>query len=150
MSWLLSIIIYIIKKKELKAEINLISEDNQELKVQIHLKSQDIDSLNSELTQLNQKMGQLAQDKQRMIAERNKVIAELKHIETEIELASIKVKDTNSLYGKFSIIWTLIQSLFFSEDPQDFGKIDNSLPDYNDKPQMGTTPSDIGKNLLDK
>ncbi|MGB5594420.1 MAG: hypothetical protein WBM32_02910 [Crocosphaera sp.] len=139
-----------IDKKELKREIVLLSKENQELEVQITLKSQNLDSLQSELTQLNQQMVQLTQDKQRMIAQRDKVVAELKHIETEVELASIQVKETNSLYGKFSIVWTLIQSLFFSDDPQDFGNIDNTLPDYIDKDQMKTDPASIGRNLLDK
>jgi hypothetical protein len=44
----------------------------------------------------------------------------------------------------------LIQSLFFSDDPQDFGNIDNTLPDYIDKDQMKTDPASIGRNLLDK
>lgn len=139
-----------IDKKKLKAEIITLSKENQELEVQIKLKSENIAVLKSELQQINEQMTQLTEDKQRAIAQRDRVIAELKHIETEVELASIKVKETKSIYGKFSIIWTLIQSLFFSDNPPDIGEIDNTLPYDPNKPQMGTSPADIGRDLLDK
>ncbi|MGK7941137.1 MAG: hypothetical protein AB4062_13495 [Crocosphaera sp.] len=139
-----------IEKKSLKAEIVKISKENQELKVEINLKYESIEALKSELTDLNQQMVKLTQDKQTITAQRDKVIAELKNIETEVELATIKVKETKSLYGKFSIVWMLIQSLFFSDNPQDFGKIDNTLPYDPNKPQMGTSQSDIGRHSLDK
>ncbi|MDJ0730241.1 MAG: hypothetical protein QNJ33_09660 [Crocosphaera sp.] len=138
-----------IDKKKLKAEIVTLSKENQELEVQIKLKSENIEVLKYELQQINEQMTQLTQEKQRMIAQRDKVIAELKQIETEVEIATIKVKQTNNLFEKFSIIWTLVQSLFFRDNPQDFGKIDNSLPDFHDKPHMGTSPSDIGRSSSD-
>ncbi len=69
-------------------------------------------------------------------------------VKSVYKLANYKVKETKSLYGKFSIVWTLLQALFFSDDPQDFGKIDNTLEPDPDKPQMGTSPSDHGKSLL--
>ncbi len=138
-----------IDKKQLKAEIITLSKENQELEVQIRLKSDNIEVLKSELEQINEQMKQLTQDKQRAIAQRDRVIADLKKIETEVEIATIKVQKTNNLFGKFSIIWTLIQSLFFSDNPQDFGKIDNTLPDFDDKEQMKTDPSSINRSLLD-
>ncbi|MGK7930509.1 MAG: hypothetical protein AB4041_03605, partial [Microcystaceae cyanobacterium] len=63
-----------IDKKQLKAEIITLSKENQELEVQIKLKSEDIDSLKSELKQLDQQMLQLTEDKQRMSAQRDKVL----------------------------------------------------------------------------
>ncbi len=137
-------------KKQLKAEIITLSKENQELEIQIKLKSEDIDSLKSELKQLDQQMIQLTEDKQKMSAQRDKVLAELKYIEREVKLANSQVKETKSLYGKFSIVWTLLQALFFSDDPQDFGKIDNTLEPDPDKPQMGTSPSDNGRSLLNR
>lgn len=139
-----------IDKKKLKAEIVTLSKENQELEVQIKLKIEDIDALKSELRQYDEQMVKLTQDKKRAIAERDKVIGELKHIETEVELATKKVQQTQSLYGKLSILWVLIQSLFFSDDSQSFGKIDNTVSYDPNKPQMGTTSADIGRNLLDK
>ena len=136
-----------IDKKNLKAEITKVSKENQELEVQIKLKSENIEVLQSELNQINEQMMQLTQEKQRMIAQRDRVIAELKEIEKEVEIATIQVKQTNNLFEKFSIIWILIQSLFFKSDPQDFGNIENTLPDFTDKPWMRTTPADIGKDL---
>ncbi|ACB49676.1 hypothetical protein cce_0325 [Crocosphaera subtropica ATCC 51142] len=139
-----------IDKKQLKAEIITLSRENQALEVQIRLKVQDIDRLKSELTQINEQMTQLTEEKQRMIAQRDRVIAQLKQIETEVELATIQVRQTNDLFKKFSIIWTLLQSLFFRDTRQGYGKIDNTLPDFKDKPQMGTSSADIGRDLLDK
>ena len=139
-----------IDKKKLKAEIITLSKENQELEVQIKIKYDTIESLKSELTEINQQMTQLTEDKQRMIVQRDRVVAELKQIETEVELATIKVKQTNDLFEKFSIIWTLIQSLFFRDDPQDYGTIDNTLPDFDDKEQMKTDPSSINRSLLDR
>ena len=138
---------YKLHQKKLKAEIIKVSKENHELEVQIKLNSEDINSLKSELQQINRNMIQLTQEKQRMIAQRDKVVSELKQIEKEVEIATIKVKKTNNLFEKFSIIWILIQSLFFQDDPQDFGNIENTLPDFTDKPWMGTTPADIGKDL---
>lgn len=139
-----------IDKKKLRAEIITLCKENQELEVQIKLKLEDINSLKSELAQINQQMTQLTQEKQKVIAQRDKVIADLRHIETEVELARMKVQQTQSIYGKLGILWTLIQSLFFSDDPQGFGKIDNSVESDPDKPWMGTSSADIGRNLLDK
>ncbi|EAZ90877.1 DUF3450 domain-containing protein [Crocosphaera chwakensis] len=138
-----------IDKKQLKAEIITLSKENQELEVQIRLKSENIVSLKSELTQINEQMTQLTEEKRRMIVQRDRVVAELKQIETEVEIATIKVQQTNDLFEKFSIIWTLIQSLFFRDHHKDYGKIENTPEPDPDKPQMGTSPADIGKNLLD-
>ncbi len=94
-------------------------------------------------------MVQLTEEQQKMMIQRDRVVRELKQIETEVKLTTIKVKETKSLYGKFSIVWTLLQALFFSDDPQDFGKIDNTPEPDPDKPQMGTSPADIGRSLSD-
>ncbi|MDJ0600129.1 MAG: hypothetical protein QNJ37_14970 [Crocosphaera sp.] len=139
-----------VDKKKLKAEIVTLSRENQELEIEIRLKSENIEVFKAELTQINEQMTQLTQEKQKMVAQRDKVVAELKQIETEVEIATIKVQKTNNLFEKFSIIWTLIQSLFFSDNPQDIGKIDNTLPYDPNKPQMETNPADINRDLLDR
>ncbi|MDJ0508830.1 MAG: hypothetical protein QNJ64_06220 [Crocosphaera sp.] len=139
-----------IDKKQLKAEIITLSKENEELEVQIRLKSDNIEVLKSELNQINERMTQLTEDKQRMIAQRDRVVAELKQIETEVEIATKRVQQTNSIYEKFTVIWTLVQSLFFSHNPRSFGKIDNSLPDDDDKDQMKTKIENINRNLLDR
>ena len=96
-----------IDKKKLKAEIVTLSKENQELEVQIKIKYETIELLKSELTQINEQMTQLTQEKQRMIAQRDRVVAQLRKIETEVEIATIKVRETNDLFHKFSIIWTV-------------------------------------------
>ncbi|MEA5511598.1 hypothetical protein VB715_17630 [Crocosphaera sp. UHCC 0190] len=135
---------------QLKGEIVYLSDENSQLQTEVNDLSLNLDSLKSELANLNQEMLNLTQEKARIYAERARVIAELKKIETEVEIATIKAKETKSLYGKFTIIWTLMQSLFFSDDPQDFGKIDNTVAYDPEKPQMAIDPVAIGKDLLDK
>ncbi len=137
-------------KKELKQEIIHLSENKQELEQQIVTISKVNDSLRFELTTINKEMEQLTDEKQKMIAERDKINTELKAIQTEVELTAIKVKETHSLYGKFTILWQFFQSVFFSDNPRDFGTINNSLPEYQDQPQMNTDQASIGRNLLDK
>ena len=83
---------YKLDQKKLKAEIIKVSKENQELEVQIKLKSENIEVLKSELNQIHEQMMQLTEDKQRMIAQRDKVLAELKQIETEVELATKRVQ----------------------------------------------------------
>ena len=139
-----------IEKQRLKSEIVQLSQENLKLGEEVTSLSHNINSLQSELTTLNSEMVQLTQDKQRIIAQRDRVIAELKNIETEVEIATQKVQEANSWYGKFTIIWTLIQSLFFSDEPETIGTIDKTLPDYPDQPQMNTDPASIGRDLLDK
>ncbi|GBF82759.1 hypothetical protein [Aphanothece sacrum] len=133
----------------LQGQIIQISNDNNKLKIEIVKLSQDNDSLKSELATINQEMVQLTQEKQNILAEKSKVIAELKNIETEIELAVMKVKETKSLFGKFSILWTVISGIF-QDNIGDYGKIDNALPTYADKPQMNIDPAAIGKDLLNR
>lgn len=137
-------------KIKLKEQVNLFSQEKEQLAGQVTLLSQNIEVLKSDLVARNQEMNQLTQEKQRIIAQRDKVIAELKNIETEVEIATKKVQETTSLYGKFTIIWTLVQSLFFSNEPQEMGKIDNRLPNYADQDQMKTDQASINRNLLDK
>lgn len=144
-------------KKELKEEIIHLSEENQQLEQQVVTIAQVNNSLQFKLTkikqekeELNYEMEKLTYEKQRILTERDRIKNELRKIETEVEMIAIKVKQTNSLYGKFTIVWQFLQSVFFSNDPKDFGTIDNTLPGYEDKPQMKTDPGSIGRDLLDK
>lgn len=119
---------------------------NEEIKLQ---ESQNL-ALKQELAMLSQEMEIMAYEKQRLQAEKQKVLAELRNIELEVKVATQKVQSTRSLYGKFSIVWGFLQSVFFSDNPQDFGKIDNSIEPDPDKPQMGSGVADTQKSLLDK
>lgn len=133
-----------------REKITNISDDNQQLEQQVVTISKVNDFLRFELTTINQEMEALTHEKQKMIAERERVNAELRAIQTQVELTAIKVKESNSVYGKFTIVWQFLQSVFFSDNPQDFGTIDNVLPSYDDQDQMKTDPASIGRDLLDK
>ncbi|ACB00992.1 conserved hypothetical protein (plasmid) [Picosynechococcus sp. PCC 7002] len=127
------------------------------------------ESLQQDLLRAQQEMQQLALEKQRLAQEREKIRAELKEIDREVKVAAAKVRSSKSLYGKFSIVWNFLQSTFFSDDPQDFGKIepgnddDPDIPpsagpvDPNpnpnsggDKPWMSSSRADIQRDLLDR
>lgn len=124
--------------------------DNGALKTEITQFSQDNAFLKKELATLNQEMLQLTHEKEKIVAQRQKAIAELKHIQTEVEVAAANVKQTKSLFGKFSILWVLIKSLFLDDDFGGYGKIDDSLPPDPDKPQMNTDTASVNRSLLDK
>lgn len=128
------------------------------------------ENLQQQLAEAQQEMEQLGLEKQRLTREREKIRAELRQIDQEVKVAAEKVRSTNSLYGKFSIVWQFLQSTFFSEDPQTFGKIErgddddeDNLPpgagvidpdrkpnDDGDKPWMGSSRADIQRDLLDR
>lgn len=131
-----------------------------------------IDSLKLELNELNAEVSGLTRDRERMIAERERLdaemlkltesiaertaekeraIAQLKNIDREVKMAARNVRETKSIFGKFSILWTLLRSLFLDDEEwEDFGAIDNRLPTDPDKPQMGSGPADNNRSLLDK
>ena len=113
--------------------------------------------LQSELNLLKEDMQEIALEKQRILQERQKAIQqrdfltnELKQIDIEAKVAAEKVQSTKSLFGKFSIMWTFFQSTFFSDDPKDYGVIDNSFEPDPDKPQLGSGIANLQKDLLDK
>lgn len=107
-------------------------------------------TLQEELKILSQEMEIIAYEKQRLQAEKQKVMAELREIEIQVNVAAKKVQSTHSLYGKFSIVWEFLQSVFFSDDPQDFGAINNAIEPDPDKPQMGSGVANNQRSLLDK
>lgn len=123
---------------------------NSELTSEMAQISQDNALLQGEIAQLNQEMQGLVYQKERILAERSRVIAELNAIQTEVEVAAIKVRETRSLFRKFSILWTLIKSLFLENDPEGFGRIDSILPADPDKPQMETDQASVNRSLLDR
>jgi predicted RNase H-like nuclease (RuvC/YqgF family) len=125
-------------------------DDNNNLKDQVlEISTNNLD-LQKELESLNAEMLNLTQEKTKIIAQREQAIAELKHIEMEVKVAAHNVRSTKSVYGKLTILWTLVKSLFLDDNWEDFGSIDNSLPPDPDKPQMGSGQSNINKSLLDK
>lgn len=125
-------------------------EVNSELASEMAQVSQDNALLKDEIAQINQEMENLVYQKGQILAERSRVIAELNAIQTEVEIAAMKVRETRSLFGKFSILWTLVKSLFLEDDPADFGKIESTLPVDPNKPQMETDQASINRSLLDR
>jgi chromosome segregation ATPase len=106
--------------------------------------NQEIQQISTELSLLNQQMQQLTEDKQRILREREKFLAELKHIETEVQVAAARVKNTKTTWGKLDILWTLVKSLFLDESFH-LGKIDNSLPPEERGTWLGSSAADIQK-----
>ncbi|WP_041764270.1 hypothetical protein [[Leptolyngbya] sp. PCC 7376] len=114
-------------------------------------------SLQRELNQLSDEMRAMTLEKKRILQDRRKAIQqkefltqELRQIEIEVNVTAKKVQSTKSLFGKFSIMWSFFQSTFFSDDPQDYGVIDNSFEADPEKPQLGSGISDIQRDLLDR
>jgi len=125
-------------------------DDNSHLKDQIvEISATNVD-LQKELDSLTSEMRNLTEEKAKITAEREKVIAELKQIEMEVKVAAHNVRSTKSVYGKLTILWTLVKSLFLDDNWEDFGSINNNLPSDPDRPQMGSGQSNINKSLLDK
>jgi predicted RNase H-like nuclease (RuvC/YqgF family) len=124
-------------------------EINSDLSAEITQISQEKSQLELELTHINQEMAQLVLQKERLLAERSRVLAQLREIEVEVEVAAQKVRQTDSLFGKFTILWTLMKSLFL-DDGGDFGKIDSRLPPDPDRPQMESDRASINRSLLDR
>jgi chromosome segregation ATPase len=112
--------------------------------------TEKIETLKGELDSLNAEMFTLGQEISRRTAEKERAIAELKNIEREVKMAAHNVRETKSIFGKFSIVWTLLRSLFLDEDWEDFGAIDNRLPTDRDRPQMESDRANINRSLLDK
>jgi seryl-tRNA synthetase len=126
-------------------------EEVSQLNTEIQVKDQEKIALTQELGKVQQEVQAMIQQKQRLIAEREKVQAELRHIQTEVELAAARVKETHGWFGKFSILWTFINSVFFDDgDRPDMGKIETSVKVDPDRPQMQTDPASIGKDLLNR
>ncbi|QUS60266.1 hypothetical protein IQE94_14580 [Synechocystis sp. PCC 7339] len=110
----------------------------------IEIQEEEKNRLQAELDQIKLEVKNSVVEKQRMIIERDKIKADLKNIQTEVELAALKVKESKSWFGKFHILWTFVNSVFFDEPP-DMGLIDTSPKSDPDKPQMDTKPSSIGR-----
>jgi predicted nucleic acid-binding Zn-ribbon protein len=122
-----------------------------ELQSEIQVKDQEKLALEQELDKVQQEVHAMVAQKQRLLAERERVQAELRHIQTEVELAAVRVKETHGWYGKFTILWTFINSVFFDDgDRPEMGKIETSVKPDPDRPQMQTDPASIGKDLLDR
>lgn len=120
-----------------------------QLNTEIQLKDQEKLALEQELDKVQQEVQGMVAQKQRLIAERERVQAELRHIQTEVELAAARVKETHGWFGKFSILWTFVNSVFFDDgDRPEMGKIETSVKPDPDRPQMQTDPASIGKDLL--
>lgn len=115
-----------------------------DLNSSIEIQEEEKNRLQAELDQIKIEVQNSIAEKQKMIIERDKIKAELKNIQTEVELAAFKVKESRSWFGKFHILWTFVNSVFFDEPP-DMGLIDTSLKSDPDKPQMDTKPSSIGR-----
>ncbi len=110
----------------------------------IEIQEEEKNRLQAKLDQTNLEVHNLILERQKMLVEKDKVKAELRNIQTEVELAALKVKESKSWFGKFHILWTFVNSVFFDEPP-DMGLIDTSLKSDPDKPQMDTKPSSIGR-----
>lgn len=104
--------------------------------------------LKEELNILSQDLRDLTQQKIQMAKEREKVNAQLREIETEVKMAVAKVKQSKTLHGKFSALWSFMNSLFL--DNEDMGELDYSVGGDPDKPQLGSSVADVQKSLLDK
>jgi chromosome segregation ATPase len=103
--------------------------------------TREIEQMNAELSLLNQQMGTLTE-------ERAKLISELKHIETEVQVAAIRVKNTKNTFGKLTILWTLVKSLFL-DDLHELGPISDRLDPEDDRPQMQTDTASNNRSLLE-
>lgn len=110
--------------------------------------TREIEQMNAELSVLNQQMGTLAAEKQKVVTERAKLISELKHIETEVQVAAIRVKNTKNTFGKLTILWTLVKSLFL-DDLHELGPISDRLDPEDDRPQMQTDTASNNQSLLE-
>lgn len=104
--------------------------------------------LKAELNVLSQELRDLTQQKIQMAQEREKVNAQLREIQTEVTMAVAKVKQSKTWHGKFSVLWSFMNSLFL--DNEDMGQVDYSIEADPDKPQLGSSIADVQKSLLDK
>lgn len=126
-------------------------QEVNQLNTEIRLKEQEKLALQRELDQAQQEVDAMIQQKQRLMAERDKVQAELKNIQTEVKIAAVQVKEADTWLGKFSVLWSFINSVFFDDsDRPDMGNINMRLKPDPNRPQMETDPASIGRSLLDK
>jgi hypothetical protein len=122
-----------------------------QLNTAIQLKDQEKLALEQELNRVQQEVHTMVAQKQRLVAERERVQAELRHIQTEVELAAARVKETHGWFGKFSILWSFVNSVFFDDgDRPEMGTVETAVKPDPDKPQMQTDPASLGKDLLDR
>ncbi|MGB2923667.1 MAG: hypothetical protein WBB82_00020 [Limnothrix sp.] len=115
---------------------------------QLHNQEDANIQLKAELNVLSQELRDLTQQKIRMAQERDKLTGQLREIETEVTMAVAKVKQSKTLYGKFSALWSFMNSLFL--DNEDMGEFDYSIEPDPDKPQLGSSIADVQRSLLDK
>jgi hypothetical protein len=123
---------------------------NKRQREEISEKARANEELQARLNSISAEMQSLTEAIARRTAEKERAIAELKNIEREVKIAAHNVRATKSVFGKFTILWTLLRSLFLDEEWEDFGSIDNRLSTDPDKPQMGSGQADVNRSLLDK
>ncbi len=144
-------------------------DENEDLEGNIEEQTRINESLEQELTRAQGKIEQMIVEQKQLTQEREKIIIELRQIDQEVKATQARVKSATSLHGKLSIVWQFLQSTFFSDDPQDFGKIERSVDDddYNlppgagvidpnrkpdddgNKPWMKTDRASVQRDLLD-
>lgn len=122
-------------------------DDIGELGEVIQAKEDENLELKQELVAINQELEHLAQERIRLIAQRKKAIADLKQIDDEVKMAVAKVKQSKTWHGKFSALWSFMNSLFL--DNEDMGTIDYSIEPDPDKPQLGSSVADVQRSLRD-
>ncbi|NJN72652.1 MAG: hypothetical protein HC799_07495 [Limnothrix sp. RL_2_0] len=123
-------------------------EDINDLDALVQSKEEANMELQQELMVMNQELELLAQEKIRLVAQRKKAIAELKKIDDEVTVAVAQVKSKKTWFGKFSVLWSFMNTLFL--DDEDMGEVDYSLQPDPDQPQLGSSIADVQKSLLDK
>ena len=121
------------------------------LRTEIQLKDQEKLALEQELAQVKQEVQLMVVQKQQLLAEREKVQGELRHIQAEVEMAAARVKETHGWFGKFSVLWSFINSVFFDDGNRpEMGTLEPLPGSDADKPQMSTDPASVGRSLLDQ
>ncbi|WP_332867674.1 hypothetical protein [Pannus brasiliensis] len=138
------------EKGDLKLQIDSLNAELESLNSEVSTLTRDRERMSAEREKLNAEMLDLTESIAKRTAEKERAIAELKNVEREVKMAARNVRETRSIFGKFTILWTLLRSLFLDEEWEDFGAIDNRLPTDPDKPQMGSGQADNNRSLLDK
>lgn len=132
----------------------------ESLNDQIKIQESEIESLQSYLHNINKEVNHLIEQKRLATIKLDKTSAELRNIQREAELAGLRVKESHSWYGKFTIIWNFMHSVF-SDIPSEIdsnGILDNSkapeisndLDDLNSKAWMKTDTASIQRDSLDR
>ncbi len=130
--------------------IESLHEDIQTQEDLNHTLQSELNLLQEDMRAITLEKQRIMQEKLRAMQQRDILTNELKQIDLEAKVAAKKVQSTKSLFGKFSIMWSFFQSTFFSDDPEDYGVIDNSFEPDPDKPQLGSGIASLQKDLLDK